>query len=456
MVDITLPSIELDKRPLRWLFLDLNAYFASVEQQNDPSLRGKPIAVAPFESDATCAIAASYEAKRFGIKTGTNIGDAKRMCPELLVINATPPMYVAYHKRIIEVAETVLHVDKVCSIDEMRCRLLGEEKERENARQIALRMKDAIREGVGECMTCSVGLAPNSFLAKLATDMQKPDGLVILEAHEIEEKTKNLKITEFCGINRRMQARLNARGVFTVPDMYALDRQGLRAAFGSVIGERWWYLLRGYELELQEESQKTLGHSHVLSPDKRTDSGCREVLLRLMQKASARLRANGLVSSGLGVYISAFEKSWHAHTSMDATNDTIKLNAELLRLWEGRDYSKPRNVGIVFTNLKAANQVTPSLFDQEVDRGKVNVAVDEMNNKFGKNSVYLAAVHNAKDSASEKIAFNKTWLFSEGKGDNEWPDTFRGHPPKESTEETPTQGESIQWTEESWEDLWVG
>lgn len=456
MVDVHLPSIELDKRPLRWLFLDLNAYFASVEQQNDPSLRGKPIAVAPFDSDSTCAIAASYEAKRYGIKTGTNIGDARRMCPDLLVINATPPMYVAYHRRIIEVAESVLHVDKVCSIDEMRCRLLGEEKEPEQATKIAYRMKDAIREGVGECMTCSIGLAPNSFLAKLATDMQKPDGLVMLQAHEIEAKTRELKLTDFCGINRRMQARLNARGVFTVPDLYALDRQGLRAAFGSIVGERWWYLLRGYELELAEESQKTLGHSHVLSPDKRTDSGCREVLLRLMQKASARLRANGLVARGLGVYVSAFEKSWHAHSTIDATNDTIKLNAEMLRLWEGRDYSKPRNVGLVFNHLQKASEITPSLFDQEVDRTKVNEAVDEMNQRFGKNSVYLAAVHNAKDTASEKIAFNKTWLFSEGKGDNEWPDTFRGHPPKETAEEPVTSGESINWVEESWEDLWIG
>lgn len=437
MVDINLPSIELDRRPLRWLFLDINAYFASVEQQNDPALRGKPIAVAPFNSDSTCAIAASYEAKRYGIKTGTNIGEARRMCPDLLVIEATPPMYVAYHKRIVDVAETVLHVDKVCSIDEMRCRLLGDEKEPEAALRIAREMKDAIKEGVGECITCSVGIAPNSFLAKLATDMQKPDGLVILEAPEIEEKTKNLKITDFCGINRRMQARLNARGVFTVPDMYALDRQGLRAAFGSIVGERWWYLLRGYELELEEEEQKTLGHSHVLSPDKRTDEGCREVLLRLMQKASARLRANGLVAAGLGVYITAFEKSWHSHTSMDPTNDTIRLNAELMRLWAQRDYVKPRNVGLVFTSLCKANAVTPSLFDQEVDRTKVNTAVDEMNQRFGKNSVYLAAVHNAKDSASEKIAFNKTWLFSEGKGDNEWPDTFRGMP-RTFTEERTT------------------
>jgi len=447
MVDINLPSIELDRRPLRWLFLDLNAYFASVEQQNDPSLRGKPIVVAPFDSDATCAIAASYEAKKYGIKTGTNIGEAKRLCPDLTVVNATPPMYVAYHRRIIEVAETVLHVDKVCSIDEMKCQLLGDEKDPSVAHEIAMKMKEAIREGVGECMTCSVGIAPNSFLAKLATDMMKPDGLVILQAHEIEERVADLSLTDFCGINRRMKARLNARGVFTVPDLYSLDRQGLRAAFGSVTGERWWYLLRGYELEIEVTEGKTLGHSHVLSPDKRTDAGCREVLLRLMQKASARLRSNGLVASGLGVYINAFEKSWQAHTTFDATSDTIRLNAELLRLWEKRDYAKPRGVGMVFTNMRKANEVTPSLFDQEADRTQMNRAVDEMNQRFGKNSVYLASVHNAKDSASEKIAFNKTWLFSEGKDDNVWPDTFRGMPRLEAeivrTEDDP---EDAEWT----------
>nr|HMS56288.1 hypothetical protein [Fimbriimonadaceae bacterium] len=97
-----------------------------------------------------------------------------------------------------------------------------------------------------------------------------------------------------------------------------------------------------------------------------------------------------------------------------------------LRAWESRDFERPLGVGICFTHLCSADQVTPSLFDDTGERAKLNSAVDTVNQKFGKNTIYLAGMEQAKDSADEKIAFNKTWLFSEGKGDHEWPDTFRG------------------------------
>ncbi len=428
MVDGTLPLVRPDERPLRVLFLDLNSYFASCEQQEDASLRGKPIIVAPMESDSTCAIAASYEAKRFGIKTGTNVGQAKIMCPELIVVPARPPLYVHYHRVVQEVAETVLPIDRVCSIDEMRFKLIGKERQPAEARQIALRMKKAMYDGAGECLTCSVGVAPNSFLAKLATEMQKPDGLVILQRDDLPSRILHLKLTDFTGINKRMQARLNASGVFNVEQMYALDQAGMRRAFGSVQGERWWYLLRGYEMDQDIEEGKTLGHSHVLAPDMRTDQGCRDVLLRLIQKASARLRSKNLCACAMSVYVTGFEKGWKAHTRLDGTSDTITMNEEFFKLWETRDFVKPRNVGITFTDIMPADGVTPSLFGGAAERGKLNSAVDIVNQKFGKNSIYLAGMQQAKDSGDEKIAFNKTWLFSEGKGDNQWPDTFRGHP----------------------------
>ncbi len=430
MVDAFLPIENGDSRPLRVLFLDINAYFASVEQQEQPYLRGKPIAVAPVDTDSTCAIAASYEAKRFGIKTGTNIGEARRLCPELVVVPARPPLYVHYHQRIIETAETVLPVDKVCSIDEMRFRLIGAEREPGMARELATRMKRRICAELGECITCSVGVAPNSFLAKLATEMQKPDGLVILQKDDLPGRLLDLKLTDFTGINRKMKARLNGAAIFTVADLLAQDRAGLKKAFGSVIGERWWYLLRGFEMELAETAQKSLGHSHVLAPEMRTDQGCRDVLLRLISKATARLRSNQLCAESFSVYVSGFDKSWGTQRRIDATNDTLRVNDEFAKMWADRDFARPRTVGITFSSLKPFDAVTPSLFDSPQDHLKLNAALDELNQKFGKNSVFLGAIHRSRDAADEKIAFNKVELFSEGKGDNEWVDTFRGHPPK--------------------------
>lgn len=424
MVDGVLPQQKA--QPLRSLFLDLNSYFASVEQNECPELRDKPVAVVPMLADTTCVIAASYEAKACGIRTGTLVADAKRLCPDLVLLDSTPALYTHYHRRVLEVVETVLPIERVCSIDEMRFSLLGKEREPGEARLLAQRLKAALYEGVGPCMTCSIGIASNSFLAKLGTEMEKPNGLVVLEQSTIPSCFENLKLTDFTGINKRMQARLNASGIFTPMELYAKSERELRAAFGSVVGARWWYLLRGYILSDDEEPRKSLSHSHILPPELRTDNGCKEVILRLLQKATARLRANGLWAGHVAFFVKGLSKSWRAETTMPPSQDTLLFNEAFVEAWEERDFERPLGVGVCFTKLCVAEQVTPSLFDETGERAKLNDAVDSVNSKFGKNTVYLAGMQKAKDTADEKIAFNKTWLFSEGKGDYEWPDTFRG------------------------------
>lgn len=422
-------SESLGDRPLRCLYLDMNAYFATVEQAEKPELRGRPIAVVPLMADTTFIIAASVESKRFGIKTGMQVGEAKRRLPELELVQATPALYTYYHRRILQVLGNVLPVDRVCSIDEMRFRLLGEETKKENAEQIAKRMKAALKEGVAENVTCSIGIAPNSFLAKLGTDMMKPDGLVVIESRELPDRIRGLKLTEFSGINKKMEARLRASGIFRSDDLFDKTEDQLEQAFGSVMGRRWWRLLRGYEADLDFESGKSLSHSHVLPPELRTDQGCRDVLLRLTHKAAARMRSNGFYAQFISISVKGMRKSWHAETRMSATHDTLTLTEKVLELWKGRDFESPLQVGVAFTALVKEDKLMRSLFDDSEEleeREAASKALDALNQKFGKNTVYLASLDKVKSAASEKIAFNKTWLFSEGKDDNEWPDTFRG------------------------------
>lgn len=428
MVDKTLPLLQ-QERPLRYLFLDLNAYFAAVEQQENPELRGRPIGVCPVVADSGCIVAASYEAKKYGIRTGTLVGEAKRLCPDILLMKGNFPAYQAYHKRIVEICNSVLPVEKVCSIDEMRFRLIGEEREPENAVALAKKIKAAIQELAGECLTCSVGIGPNSFLAKIGTEMQKPNGLVVLESKDLPDKLFSLKLTDLTGISRRTEVRLNAVGIFTVKDLCEASQDHVRNGFKSIIGERWWYLLQGFEVPMEIKDQQSLGHSHVLSPELRTDEGCREVLIRLLQKASARLRATGLWASQMSVYVAGKQKSWGVRIALPPTQDTVTMNEYFLEEWKSRDFSNPTQVGVTFYDLRKADQVTPSLFDATQERSKFNDAVDRVNQKYGKNRIYLAAMENARDSADEKIAFQKTDLFKEGFGDNEWNlDTFRGMP----------------------------
>ncbi len=419
--DERLPFLPSDPRPLRWIYLDLNAYFASVEQQENPELRGKPVAVVPVLADTTFVIAASYEAKAFGIKTGTRVDVAKSMCPGLILKTGAHALYTHYHEKVLTAVDTVLPVDKVCSIDEMRFKIMGREQERDQAIALAHKLKAAIRDLAGDWMKCSIGIAPNPFLAKLGTDMMKPDGLVVLETHELPDRLRGLRLKEFCGINTKMEARLQASGIFNSDNLIDASPKELRQAFGSVVGERWYYLLRGYDLPEIETSRKSLGNSHILPPRLRTDQGAREVLLRLTQKAASRLRSEGLYAGSIHVSVKGMKKSWKAFARLPASDDSVKITALVAELWEKRDFVSPLGIGLTFGDLTNSGGNTPSLFDTGPDTSVLSSAVDRMNQKFGKNSVYLAATENAKDTAGERIAFQKTSLFKEGKGDNELP-----------------------------------
>src|ERR1035441_7333273 len=163
---------------LNWLFVDMNSFFASVEQDARPELRGRPVGIVPMMADTTCCIAASYEAKAFGVKTRTIVADAKRMCPGLVLVEARHELYVQYHHRIVEAVESCLPVSAVLSIDEMACRLMGRERPLLAALALGRQVKARILERGGPMIRRSVGLATNPYLAKVGSDMEKPDGLV--------------------------------------------------------------------------------------------------------------------------------------------------------------------------------------------------------------------------------------------------------------------------------------
>ena len=230
---------------VNWLFLDMNSYFASVEQQVQPRLRGKPTAVVTVDADSTVCIAASYEAKAFGVSTGTALGEARKKCPDLNVVVARHEIYVDYHKRIIQAVEqNCLHVSKIISIDEMECRLGGRDKQISNAQELARQVKQAIYS-VGEMLHCSVGLAPNRFLAKIASNLQKPDGLVTLTLSQLPEVLYSLTPRALPGIGHNMEQRLLKQGIQTMEQLWQLDIDQMTRLWGGVLGTRFWLKLRG-------------------------------------------------------------------------------------------------------------------------------------------------------------------------------------------------------------------
>ncbi len=420
-------SLALPPRPLRWLFLDLNSYFASVEQQLDPALRGKPVIVAPVDSDTTVAIAASKEAKRYGITTGTPVWEAKRKCRELMIAPAQHQRYVEFHDAILAEIWRHIPVTHVCSIDEVACRLLDNENSREAAMALARRIKAGILANVGACLTSSVGIAPNRLLAKLASDMQKPDGLIVLEGHELPGRLYDLPLRDICGIGAKMERRLGSRGINDIRQLCEQRPRDAGSAWGGVGGDRLWYLLHGFDLPEKPTQSRTIGHSHVLSPSKRGMEPSRLTARRLALKAASRLRRRGYVAQALTLH-GKFEddkSNWRTSVRLPATQDSfVILNAldalfpRLAEAGRGRGGGfRLRMIGVTLCEIADAAGEQGSLFAaldpddplaRETRTLSLSRAMDRINEKFGRHAVSVGPMTNGRvDRVGTKIAFGR-------------------------------------------------
>ncbi len=394
---------------LRYLFLDMNSYFASVEQQLDPRLRGKPLAVVPVMADTSCCIAASYEAKKFGIKTGTLIREAKQRCPEIILVEGRHRQYVEVHQAILKAVEKVLHVDRVASIDEMVCRLLGREREPAAAERLAGEVKSVIQREVGECLKCSIGLGPNVLLSKVAADMQKPDGLTTIQANEMPDRIFPLELEDLPGIGPRMRKRLNKNGVLNIRQLYQLSAGEVCVLWGSrVLGQRWYHALRGDDLVEAPTRRQSVGHSHVLPPEMRNEAGAWSVLQRMLYKAAMRLRDDDLLARSVRVHISYLgREGWGARRRIDPVSDTPTLLDVMGLLWRRKPVGKILKVGVVLGDVVRKDQIPGALFERDRCLSGLSQAMDQVNRRYGMRAAYFGGLHGVLHQAPMRIAFNR-------------------------------------------------
>ncbi len=402
-------------RPLRWLYLDLNSYFASVEQQLRPELRGNAIAIGPEAVNSGTIIAASYEAKAFGIRTGMKVGEAKRRCPALIFVGGRHKRYVEFHEAIVAEVWRHIPVTAVCSIDEVACRLLDNENGAEQAMALARRIKAGIRANVGECLTSSVGIAPSRLLAKIASDMQKPDGLTLLAAEDLPQRLHGLKLGDIPGIGARMESRLNDRGITSIAQLLAEGPQRTGSAWGSVVGSRMWWALHGTDLPERPQQSHSIGHSHVLAPQARDPETVRLTARRLLLKAASRLRQADCIAAHvtLGARFEAGD-NWHATKRILATDDSFPLLEALADLWlqlEVRLNSRRvRTISVTLDDIQPSRSVQPSLFDRPTRRGTpaLSHAMDHLNTRFGRDTVTLGPTAEGRlNLIGTKIAFGR-------------------------------------------------
>nr|WP_252263697.1 DNA polymerase [Paracidobacterium acidisoli] len=413
---------------VRWLFLDLNSYFASVEQELRPHLRNRPVAVVPVMADTTCCIAASYEAKAFGVRTGTQVGEAKRLCPGIELVEGRHELYVEYHNKIVEAVERCIPVSAVMSIDEMACSLIGREQSLLRALELGREVKQSIRKYAGATLRCSVGLAPNRYLAKIASDMEKPDGLVALTPDILEAALSGLVPRDLPGIGARMEKRLHDAGITTMPQILALSREQMNTTWGGIGGEKLWYWLRGEDFHDAElEHQKSVSQSHVLSPEFRTPDGCYAILHKLLHKAAMRLRMERLWTTHLSLFVRYVvpkneakrlhtsgipQLSWSQSTPLLECQDNQTLIEALTKLWElrptGPQYQKPFQAGVWLGNLVPEHLHTLSLFsslEEEARRTRLTSIMDALNLKHGTNTLFSGSMLLARAAAPTRIAF---------------------------------------------------
>ena len=377
----------------RYLYLDMNSYFASVEQQEDAALRGRAVGIVTVDRPGAACIAASYEAKCQGIGVGTRTQEARAICPDIVFRPARHDLYVEYHHRIREAVERVHPVDGTHSVDEFSCRLGGRDRPLAAAQALAEAIRESVTAQVGVAMRCSIGLGPSRLLAKAAGEMHKPAGFDWLSPEVMPGKLKGFALRDLPGIGRNMERRLIAAGIRDVRGLWAMAPKHARRVWNGVDGERFLRALHGEDIPDPATGTHSLGHSQILSGANRNPEGARLVARRLLIKAATRVRRGGFFATDLSVTVKRRDGGRASRrVSFAATQDSFTLLESFARLWCSLPVHAPVHVGVMLGGLTDKAGHTADLFEERASgevsaREALCAQVDALNQKYGQDTV---------------------------------------------------------------------
>lgn len=372
------------------LHIDFNSYFATVEQQANPRLRDKPIGVTGEDRiERTVIGAASVEAKKFGVKTGMQIWEAKRLCPQIIIVPGNSDKYLACTKRFLAILSSYSPYLEVFSIDE--CFLeIGVEP-----LKIAQEIKSRIRSEIGEYITCSIGISYNKLMAKLAGSLYKPGGLVVVEDEQAAQFILDrVELDKVCGIGFRIKKRLNNTGIFSFKDLRKVPLEALLASFKSY-GQILYNMSRGIDNSpiipfYEKEEVKSIGHRHTISHDTNDSTQIKQILLKLTELIARKLRAKKLVGKTVHCW---YREAFHLRGvfSGDGMQMTIPYTQDGLEIFKAAwkifqqiwSKEKIRMVGVSISNLKPSLPETLSLLPETNRQQKIIKSIDQINDKYG-------------------------------------------------------------------------
>lgn len=388
----------------RIMHIDLNSCFASVEQQANPLLRDKPIAVVHTDAPYGCILAPSVEAKLWGVKTGMNLKEGRDLCPWLISRVADPPKYRQVHSHFARLLDDYSDHIMPKSIDEFVLTL----PTRSDLEGVSTKIKSRIKSEIGDYLRVSIGISTNQVLAKLASGIHKPDGFDIIDHKNYHDIYSKIDLQDLCGINIRNEARLHRVGIFTVLQFYNASIQTLTSAFESVLGRYWHGRLHGYEIDDIEFTRSSFGQSYVL-PRPMQYVEWRPILAKLVSKAARRLRANGFSASGIHLYLRFGDgTSWHTgHNTSNLLYDDVSILASALSLYQSKSPKKPvKKIAVSCFGLGRDSGQLSCLVDLVKQKELVN-SLDALNDKWGEYSVNYGSFMGSHGHVKDAIAFGK-------------------------------------------------
>jgi DNA polymerase-4 len=378
--------------PLHWsraiLLLDLNAFFASIEQRDFPELRGRPVAVTNG-SQGTCIITSSYEARAFGVKTGMRFYEAVKLCPQLIQRPSRPEVYAKVSASIMESLEAITPDIQIFSVDEAFLDVTHCQRLHGTPLHMARMAKDIIFKHTG--LLSSVGVSGDKTTAKYAAKLQKPDGLVVIPPWEAEERLASVPVTELCGVAEGIGSFLASHGVTRCGDMKRLPVSVLGKRFGN-LGRRIWLMAQGKDPEPvhpDNSAPKSLGHGKVLPPDCRDERLILNYFAQMSEKVAERLRRYSLKAQTyyLGY---ATEEGWSGgHYKLVVPEHDGAYLFRLCRYmfatyWSGEAV---RQVQVTAVDPQPSLCQEDLFFATDPRREHLHEVVDQINDRYGDNTI---------------------------------------------------------------------
>lgn len=370
------------------LHLDMDAFYAAVEQKQTPALRGRPLLIG-HDGPRGVVATASYEARVFGCHSAQPMSVAKRLCPHAVVLPVRMAVYRGVSDRVFSILGDFSPAVEPLSIDEAFIDLTGTERLHGDALSVARRIKHRIRTELQ--LTASVGLAPNKYLAKLASDMNKPDGLTIIRREDVDRLLPPLPVTRIWGVGKATDERMRTYGIRTIGDLRKKSEAWLREFFGSE-AERYYQLARGLDDRpvVPDSDARSIGHEQTFEADVVDRDAVLAVLLDQSEQVGARLRRHGLTARGLSLKIrfGDFQTISRSTTFPRPTNATADLWDAARRVFEQWPFQPVRLIGVTAERLSHGPGQLDLFADPEHERQrKVDAVADQINARFGKRSI---------------------------------------------------------------------